>query len=300
MFRSNLFEGVRVNQFSNGRVALKAQNAPIGLGALQKFTPSVFAAQAHESRSEAFRYVPTAEILEGLQGEGFEVWQAMQGGSGDEGKRGFTKHMLRLRHRSMSLVNVGDSIPEIVLMNAHDGTSAYKLMAGVFRLVCSNGLVVKESTFGDVSVPHKGADIVGRVIEATAEVVRELPMVSEKVREFQALTLSEPEALAFSRAALVARYGENDDGQSAAPIAPHDALTARRAADRDPTLWNVFNRLQENLTQGGIGYRGQARPGRRAPYMHTRAVTSVDGTVGVNRALWTLASEMAKIKSQAI
>ena len=78
----------------------------------------------------------------------------------DEGKREHTKHMIRLRHASQ--IN-GAEANEIVLLNSHDGTSSYQMLAGMFRFVCSNGLVCG-NTVADVRVPHKG-DVAGLVIE---------------------------------------------------------------------------------------------------------------------------------------
>jgi uncharacterized protein DUF932 len=44
--------------------------------------------------------------------------------------------MLRFRHEDVSQsLAVDDVIPEVVLINSHDGTSAYKLIAGLYRLM---------------------------------------------------------------------------------------------------------------------------------------------------------------------
>src|SRR3546814_8105435 len=80
-----------------------------------------------------------------------------------------TKHMIRLRHANQ----VNDSIAnEIILLNSHDGTSSYQMLAGAFRFVCSNGLVCGDAV-ADVRIPHKG-DITGQVIEGAYEVLDEI------------------------------------------------------------------------------------------------------------------------------
>ncbi|MDE9567420.1 DUF945 domain-containing protein, partial [Xenorhabdus bovienii] len=76
------------------------------------------------------------------------------------------RHMLRLRREGEILL---DDVPEIILVNSHDGSSSYQMIPGVFRFVCNNGLVCGE-TFGDIRVPHKG-DVVGKVIEGAYSVV---------------------------------------------------------------------------------------------------------------------------------
>ena len=65
-------------------------------------------------------------------------------------RRDYTKHMIRLRHASQ--IN-GREANEIILLNSHDGTSSYQMLAGMFRFVCSNGLVCGD-TVADVRVPH--------------------------------------------------------------------------------------------------------------------------------------------------
>ena len=75
---------------------------------------------------------------ETLRQEGFEPFMVCQTRVRHEGRRDFTKHMLRLRHASQ--IN-GREANEIILLNSHDGTSSYQMLAGMFRFVCSNGLV---------------------------------------------------------------------------------------------------------------------------------------------------------------
>ena len=113
--------------------------APMTDDAIRAVAPSVFASEAHESRSERYSYVPTIDVLAGLRREGFEVFDARQSRSRIEGKSDFTKHMLRLR--PAGAVKVAESVPEVVLVNSHDGTSSYQMMQGLYRLVCSNGMI---------------------------------------------------------------------------------------------------------------------------------------------------------------
>jgi hypothetical protein len=128
---------------------------------LRRAVPSLFAERAHESRSEKYAYIPTVHVLSALRKEGFEVMAARQTRVRDAGHRNFTKHMLRLRHADLK---VDDTFPEVILINSHDGSSAYQIMAGMFRLVCLNGMVVSDGRSETVKVPHKG-DVRAQVIE---------------------------------------------------------------------------------------------------------------------------------------
>ncbi len=231
---------------------------PLSDDQIRRVAPSIFADAPHESRSERYAYIPTAAVLAELRKEGFEPFMAAQTRVRHDDRRDYTKHMLRLRHASQ--IN-GAEANEIVLLNSHDGTSSYQMLAGMFRFVCSNGLVCG-NTVTDVRVPHKG-DVAGHVIEGAYEV--------------------------FARAALTLKY---DDPDKPAPITESQILMPRRHDDRRPDLWSVFNRTQENLTQGGL--RGRSANGRR---QQTRPVQGIDQNIRLNRALWLLADGMRQLKA---
>ena len=139
---------------------------PLSDDQIRRVAPSIFADAPHESRSERYSYIPTAAVLTELRKEGFQPFMVTQTRVRDEGKREHAKHMIRLRHASQ--IN-GAEANEIVLLNSHDGTSSYQMLAGMFRFVCSNGLVCGD-TVADVRVPHKG-DVAGHAIEGAFEVL---------------------------------------------------------------------------------------------------------------------------------
>jgi hypothetical protein len=279
----------RVQASRSGATSLVSRT-PMDLEAVRRHVPSIFAEDKHISRSAKYTYIPTSQILEGLMGQGFQIFSAMQGGSRIEGKREFTKHVVRLRHPGTSQrLAVGDSFPEIILGNSHDGTSAYTLRAGVFRLACLNGMVVAQQQIADVRIPHKG-DILGQVIDGCIEVMQQMPQVSDQIQQWSALQLNQGEQVALASAALALRY----DGD--APIGPNVALRPRRMADNRSDLWTTFNRIQEALTKGGDYYTTTTQDGRLRS-SSTRAVNGIDGNTALNRGLWTLAAEMAKLKA---
>lgn len=260
---------------------------PMSNDVLARVAPSVFATNAHTRTSDRYTFLPTIDIVEGLRGAGWGVVGAGEQRVRSEDRRGFQKHILRLRHGESAL-KVGDSIPELVLTNSHDASSAYQLHAGLFRLVCSNGLVIADATFSRVSVRHSGKAR-DEVIDASFTVLNDIPKITASVDSMRSVQLSDGEQSVFAQAALAARYGEEP-----APIEAPRLLTARRYDDKGADLWSTFNRVQENLTQGGL--RGRAANGRR---MRTRAVTGIDADTKLNKALWTLAEEMRKLKVAA-
>ena len=154
------------SRFANHSPALRS-DYPLSDDQIRRVAPSIFADSPHESRSERYSYIPTATVLTELRKEGFQPFMVCQTRVRNERRREHTKHLLRLRHASQ--IN-GAEANEIVLLNSHDGTSSYQMLAGQFRFICANGLVCGD-TFADVRVPHKG-DVAGQVIEGAFEVLR--------------------------------------------------------------------------------------------------------------------------------
>lgn len=282
------FHSARISRFGAGGAILRSRDV-LTDDQIRSAAPSVFAVAAHDSRSDRYTHIPTAAVLDGLRREGFNPYEVRQGGTRIEGKREFTKHLIRLRREGA--VTVGDSVRELVLLNSHDGTSAYQLMSGMFRLVCSNGLVIADGEAQSIRVPHKG-DVVSQVIDAAYEVIEDGARIDSNIESMRALQLHPDEQLAFARAAATLRF---EDGK--VPVAAEEINRARRYEDAGTSLWLTFNRAQENLTQGGLRYVERDANGRRVARRQTRAVNGIDGNVSLNRALWTLAAEMQKLKA---
>ncbi|PVZ84151.1 hypothetical protein C9426_23875 [Serratia sp. S1B] len=261
------------------------RDRPLTNDELAQYVPSVFSEEKHESRSERYTYIPTITLLDNLRNEGFQPFFACQTRVRDEEKRGHTKHMLRLRREGQIL---GKEVPEIILLNSHDGSSSYQMIPGVFRFVCMNGMVCGD-TFGEVRVPHKG-DVVGQVIEGAYEVLGIFDKVDENLEAMKTIQLNREEQKLFADAALVYRYGNEES--KAPPITAERLLTPRRWEDKKDDLWMTFQRVQENMIKGGL-------PGRNAngKKTTTRAIKGIDGDVKLNRALWMIAEEFKKIKS---
>ena len=126
----------------------------LSLESVREKAPAVFAASPHERTSPKYTFIPTERVLSGLIQAGLVPVDARQ----TKARRAsvlHARHVVRLRRR-LETVQLKDSVPEVVFLNSHDGTSAYRFMAGIFRLVCGNGLVVQSADFGSISVRHVG------------------------------------------------------------------------------------------------------------------------------------------------
>ncbi len=264
---------------------------------LRKVAPSIFATSAHESRSERFQPIPTIDVLRGLMAEGFMPVGAKQSTTRDATKVEFTKHLIRLRKLDTEVTHrVGDTVCEILLKNANDGTSAYDLMAGLFRIRCLNSLVAQTGTIDAVKVRHSG-DVQGKVIEGTYRVLEQAQAALAAPADWSNLRLGRDQAVAFAEAAHVLRFGDAE-GNVATPIQPDALLAPRRHDDRASDLWTTFNVVQENVIRGGL--RGiQHNPDGTRRRVTTRAVNGIDQDVKLNKALWIVAQAMAGHKLAA-
>ena len=162
-------------RFANSTRVLRSEQ-PLTEDRMRLAAPSIFAAGKHVSRSDRYAYIPTIDVLRGLQHEGFEPFMVAQGHSRIEGKAAYTKHMVRLRQVDQpGQVPGRPEVNEIILINSHDGASSYQLLAGQFRFVCCNGLVVGDVAH-DIRIPHrqsKASDLRSEVIEGAFRVVED-------------------------------------------------------------------------------------------------------------------------------
>ena len=244
--------------------------------------PSILAGDAHASRSERYTCIPTIDVVRALRREGFEPFYAAQTHVRDETRREHAKHMLRLRRAN----EIGcDVVPEIILLNSHDGTSSYQMLSGTFRFVCCNGLVTGD-VIDDVRVRHSG-DIVDNVIEGAFSVVKTFERTAAQIELMKSTPLALPQREALAAAALSYRYEVTD--LKPAPITESQLLAPRRSGDIASDVWSTMNVIQENMIRGGLVARTDA--GRRT---RTRAVNSIDQDVRLNRALWVLAGRIAE------
>lgn len=254
---------------------------------IQRVAPAIFADEAHSSRSERYAYISTRQLLDGMRKEGFLPVFVQQAKARDDSKRGFTKHLVRFRREDQL---AAPEAREIVMLNSHDGSSAFDLEAGLFRLACANGLI-----YGDVDtrvkVQHRG-NILHNVIEGAYTVIKEFDAVGASIDRMKAVTLERPQQLAFAKAAMQLRF----DGKAAddMPFEADRLLRPRRMDDKKPDLWTTFNVVQENVIKGGIAGQTVNANGQRRR-VSTREVKGIDQSTALNRALWTLADEMAKL-----
>ena len=257
----------------------------LSVDALTASVPAAFAEAADPLRtSKHYTFISTAQVVSALLEAGFEPTRAQQTRARNADASGHAKHMIRFSHTKESLTLV-DAIPELVLINSHDGTSAYTLRAGLYRPICTNGLLAQIGDFGVIQVPHRG-NVVANVVEGALAITRGFADMGAVVEQMHGKQLDERQRWDFAAAALSVRYHRLDHHQ---PISADQALLPRRTADYGNSLWITYNIVQENLCRGGV--TGKTAKGR---VTRTRGISAIREDVRINAQLWQLAMTLLR------
>ena len=247
--------------------------------------PSIGATKPQFDVSELYTFIPTLSVVDMLAEEGWLPVSAEEVPCRVDGNRGFQKHLIKFEN---PYVKIGDQESiQAVLVNSHNRSCAYNFFTGVFRFICSNGMIVGD-TFEKIQVKHVNHDPM-EIIDASYEILENAPVVGESINEMKELTLCKDEQEAFAKSALTLITDKPEE----APFAAERLLWARRGEDRRPSVWNTFNVVQENIMKGGISGISKNRKSR----IKTKAVKSIDRNLKLNKALWTLVEEMKKLKA---
>jgi hypothetical protein len=281
--------------FNNGRILDEDE--------LRKFAPSIFGDTASPERSDKFRAIPTIDVRRGLAKEGFHPVSVQEQGvrAANPHRRPWTKHLLRLRRfdDAVERLKVGDTIAEVILKNANDGTSAYALMAGLFRIACLNGMVANTADLGELKIRHtlnnpNPRAIVDNVIEGSYRIVRHADDVLEAPRLWSQVQLPSSESYALAARAHYLTFADVD-GELRTPVKVEQLLTRRRQADAGTDLWTTFNVIQENVLKGGLVAESVTHTERWGT-VHTRtrthAIGAIDRSTKLNKDLFSLAQEV--------
>lgn len=260
----------------------------------EKFCPSFYATSPKNDVSDRYAFLNTRDIAVQLWNAGWMPVYARESRAIDPSNRGFTRHVVRWANKDYQVD--GERI-ELVGVNSHNRAAAFTFMAGIFRLVCSNGLITQTSDFGSFKIRHIG-DIGDQVSEAISKIAANANTLAGKIGQLKDIELSPVQQDAFAAGAVGYVYDEPET----APIKAVDLLNPRRGNDSQDgsynrfgsnqaknDLWTTYNVVQENLMKGGV--RGRNAKGKR---MRTRQIKSIDKDVKLNRALWIMAETMAE------
>jgi hypothetical protein len=246
--------------------------------------PSVFTSTAAQGVSEKYTHIPTSNVIEDMDLLGWKVVDAKE----VKARKGigFQKHLLVFRNEDVVINGAdGDTVfPQILLTNSHDGKNSFTFTAGLFRMICENGLVVSTEQFEDVKMRHMGYTFED-LQEQIKGMVERLPLTVESMNKMKQIEMSQDAAIEFARKAVATRFNENEIENISVDI--NTLLVPTRKEDEGNDLWSVFNVVQEKILDGDFNYTFGVKV-RKA-----RKIKNFSQDLKINKELFNLALEYA-------
>jgi hypothetical protein len=251
-------------------------------GQIREKANSIFADKGASHTSEKYSHIPTYKIIEDMAKLGWGVTDVKQIKA--RKNAGFQKHLVVFRNNDIVIDGAdGDTVfPQILLTNSSDGKNAFTFRAGLFRLVCENGLVVSTQDFENIKIRHFGYDF-NELQKTITAMVEKLPLTVESMNKFKQTQLTDNQIEEFAKRALEVRFGEEDIKR--VTIDFREFTRATRKEDEGNDLWSVFNRIQEKVIEGDFSY-GFATKTRKA-----RKIKNFNQDIALNSKLYSIATE---------
>lgn len=231
--------------------------------------------------SPKYSFIDSMQVIEVMKQNGWELNRINQRRSNKPELKYYQPHTMRFRNEDFGRPTaLNDLIPEIVILNSHNGSTAFKMFAGIFRLACLNGLVVAQSTLSGIKEKHKGTDQ-AKITELIFRSVDNYYNIFDNIYAMKDRIMKPEEQMSFAREAIKIRWNGK------IPINPVQAITPRRPIDKSEDLWTIYNVIQENLLKGGLLLNINHEGNR----IVTRKITNVIKDIDLNTALFELAGK---------
>ncbi len=261
---------------------------PLNNQELRAKAPSLFQNQPYSEVSDKYHFIPTIDIVEQLREQSWFPVAVSQSNVRDENKEGFQQHYVRFQN-FQDLINPSPNVVELLLFNSHDRSKCFTISAGIYRYVCSNGLVIADSVFESYKIKHLG-DKNNDVENAVNRITQVKPKLLNKISKFENIILSQTEKETFVKSVLPLRFEKHLELDN-----NNDLLIPLRVEDEKNDLYTVLNILQENLLSSKItGYNKETK--RR---FTSKEITSISKDTEINKGIWEIAERIASIKDSS-
>ena len=272
---------------------------PLTLDQIAQIAPAVFTQHAAPETSNKYGFVSTLDAITILGDYGFAPFAAHQTQSRKRGGMPFADHMLRFRNVSTPQDD-GRNVPELIIINGHSGKKALTIGTGIFRFACANGLLVADKG-QQAKLRHTHLTAAG-FEDLIKQQAKDLPLVMDRIDAMERQTLTNGQALDFAYNAANLRWEMIDenktnlwtDGVESGSYAVKgysvpELLNVHRPADKEQTLYNVFNRCQEKLIRGGLPVLSVNAEQRQVKWRKAAGINAIKENVRLNKSLWDLA-----------
>ena len=204
-------------------------------------------------------------------------------------------HLIAFQNPDVKVLNEKNDIeafPRIILTNSHDGFNSFKFMVGLFRLVCSNGLVIADEEFSNMSIRHINYNF-EELRKMVINSLKNLPNQIAVLNVMRKKVLSEDEKIKFATDAIKIRKGYNiEDKVEISKDTINEVLTPVRKEDNGNTLWHIYNIVQERIIKGRFSYAEKEKKLRKV-----RMITSIIKDLQINKELFNLANSYVKVSA---
>ena len=245
---------------------------------LREIAPSIFSTKPSPEVSTKYSHIPTDKLIDDMDLLGWKVIDAKEVNARQKSTIGYQKHLVVFRNPDIVInqmpKNIRESItsptgyrrtdgtfakknpidtvyPQILLTNSHDGKNAFTFTAGLFRMVCENGLVVSTNEFEKVAIRHMGYDF-DELQKQIHEMTERLPLTVESMNNMIDTKMEQESILKFAKEMLAVRFPE--DELRRITIDMDEFITPVRPEDKGDDLWSVFNTIQEKIIEGDFEY----------------------------------------------
>lgn len=251
---------------------------------LMQQAPALFTEEPHYDVSDKYHFIPTIDVINEIKLHNWHPVTVSEASVRDEDKQGYQQHLVRFRHFD-DLLNPQENAVELLLFNSHDRTKSFSISAGIYRFVCSNGLVIADSVFETYKIKHLG-ERENDVANAVANITAIKPKLMSKISTLESIELSQLEKESFARSSIPLRFDKH------LQVDYEDLLVPHRDEDTKDDIYTVMNVIQENLIRGNLSGVNK-ETGRR---FTSKEITSISKDVDVNQGLWDIAERIASIK----
>jgi hypothetical protein len=254
---------------------------------IRQEAPQAFASAPRPGLSAKYSFLPTSRIIEDMDRLGWKVNMAKSNRSRTTVNQQYGNHVIKFFHPEIFIQdNEGnvESYINVVVMNNHAGVGSFKFELGIFRLVCSNGLVIKDTDMGSFNIRHSGYSF-EQLQQTMNQAIERLPELVGKINQYNMITLTAEQQREFARQAVALRtYSDRQptDEELASLLVP------RRQQDQGDSLWVVMNRIQEAVIKGGYDFTNSRGKQRRA-----KSIRNIQKDIEVNQAIWELGMQYA-------
>ena len=218
---------------------------------LREVCPTIFQERPSSETSKHYTHIPTYKVINDMRALGWDVIDAQQVSARTKGTIGFQKHLVTFQNDDVVIDgDDGDTVfPRVLLTNSHDGKNAFKFQAGLFRLICSNGLVISDHNFSKLKIRHMGYDF-SELKTTINELVSALPLTVESMNKFKQTEIDEAAKIDFAVKAIGLRFGKDNRLE----IDYEQLIKPTRKEDEGNDVWSIYNVVQEKLIDGDFEY----------------------------------------------